>query len=48
MAHMKPAADHFAAYHVETNVGTEIVPEDVVERHGLNRFLRGLDHRRRP
>jgi hypothetical protein len=29
MSHMKPVADHFAAYHVETNCGTEIVPEDV-------------------
>jgi hypothetical protein len=30
MAHMKPVAEHFAAYHVETNCGTEIVPEDTV------------------
>jgi hypothetical protein len=29
MAFMKPVADHFAAYHVETNVGTELVPESV-------------------
>jgi hypothetical protein len=29
MAHMKPVAEHFAAYHVETDCGTEIVPEDV-------------------
>jgi hypothetical protein len=28
MAHMKPVAEHFAAYHVETNCGTEIIPED--------------------
>lgn len=26
---MVPVAEHFAAYHVETNAGTEIVPEDV-------------------
>lgn len=29
MAFMHPVAEHFAAYHVETNCGTEIVPEDV-------------------
>lgn len=29
MAHMIPVAEHFAAYHVETSAGTEIVPEDV-------------------
>lgn len=29
MAHMIPVAEHFAAYHVETNAGTEIVPEEI-------------------
>ena len=26
---MIPVAEHFAAYHVETSCGTEVVPEDV-------------------
>jgi hypothetical protein len=29
MGFMIPTAEYFAAYHVETNCGTEIVPEDV-------------------
>jgi hypothetical protein len=29
MAFMKPTAEHFAAYHVETSEGTEVVPESV-------------------
>lgn len=29
MAHMIPVAEHFAAYHVETNAGVEIVPEEI-------------------
>ena len=29
MAFMRPIADHFAAYHVETNEGTIVVPVDV-------------------
>lgn len=29
MAHMRPFAERFAAYHVETDNGTEIVPVDV-------------------
>ena len=28
MAFMRPVAERFAAYHVETSHGTEIVPED--------------------
>src|SRR5271167_1082360 len=28
MAHMQPIAEHFAAYHVETNEGTTVVLED--------------------
>jgi hypothetical protein len=29
MAHMKPVADHFVAYIVETDHGTEIIPESL-------------------
>jgi hypothetical protein len=29
MAFMQPAAERFAAYHVETTHGTEIVPEEI-------------------
>ena len=29
MAFMRPVAERFAAYHVETNAGTEVVPEEV-------------------
>lgn len=32
MAHMRPVADHFAAYHVDTECGTEIVPESLCGR----------------
>lgn len=53
MAHMRPVADHFAAYHVDTECGTEIVPADLVgtidlgteptceEWKGLLTFLEG-------
>ena len=36
MAFMVPVAEHMAAYHVETNAGTEIVPEDVCGVLNLN------------
>lgn len=29
MAHMKPVVEHMVCYHVDTNQGTEIVPENV-------------------
>jgi hypothetical protein len=29
MAHLIPVAEHFAAYHIETDHGTELVPVDV-------------------
>jgi hypothetical protein len=29
MGFMIPVAEHFAAYHVETNEGTEVVPEEL-------------------
>jgi hypothetical protein len=35
MGFMKPAAEHFAAYHVETNVGTEIIPVELCGDLGL-------------
>lgn len=39
MAHMRPVVDHFAAYHVDTECGTEIVPESLCGRLGNGETL---------
>ena len=47
MAHMRVFASHFAAYIVETNVGTEIVPYDLAgplaegDTEALEEYLEG-------
>lgn len=45
MAHMQPVAEYLVMYHVETNHGTELVPEDVCGdtirlKQGLDSLLR--------
>lgn len=40
MAFMRPVAEHFAAYHVETNIGTEIVPAELLEPDPIDMSFR--------